>query len=203
VAYERPVVLQCDIGELTLLPITVAQTRLLMPFHLTMGTEALNGELILGGHDPLPLLIGEDIVDEDAIIAWAYALLGFADATCIEIEPVEPTVRREVAPPRWHLPRSAPPRTPSTRSLPRKRWPNHLEPVGHWIEYSGAFVAGHRRRLNEGQTASVEARDRARQVGITLHPHETWVRPHARGVPDGMQIRFRWNAPSELELSHP
>jgi hypothetical protein len=64
--------------------------------------------------------------------------------------------------------------------------------------YSGSFVAGHRRRLNEGRTASAEACDRARQVGIILHPHETWVRPHTRGIPDGIQMRFLWHAPTEL-----
>jgi hypothetical protein len=64
--------------------------------------------------------------------------------------------------------------------------------------YSGSFVAGHRRRLNEGRTASAEACDRARQVGIILHPHETWVRPHTRGIPEGIEMRFLWHAPTEL-----
>lgn len=77
-------------------------------------------------------------------------------------------------------------------------WPGNLEPIGRWTSYSGSFVAGHRRRLNDGQTASNEACDRARQVGITLRSRETWVRPHARGIPDGLEMRFRWNAPEEL-----
>lgn len=47
VAYERPVVLECDLGELTLLPIAGAATRLLMPFRLSRGSETLNGELVL------------------------------------------------------------------------------------------------------------------------------------------------------------
>jgi hypothetical protein len=202
VAYERPVVLQYDLGELTLLPVTGSVTRLLMPFRLTRGTETLNGELILGDYDPLPLLIGEGFADEDAIMAWTCALLGFADATCIEFEPVEPTARREPARLGWR--QTSPPfqqRSPA-RTMPRKRWPKYLEPVGHWIQYSGAFVAGHRRRLNDGQTASVDARDRARQVGITLDSHETWVRPHTRGVPEGIEMRFRWHAPPQLKLKH-
>jgi hypothetical protein len=203
VAYERPVVLQCEIGELTLLPIAGTEPRLLMPFRVSKGTETLDGELVLGDHDPLPLLIGEDVADKDAITAWTYALLGIADATCVEFEPVEPTARRETASPPWRPPSSPPQQPSSTRTFPRKRWPKHLEPVGHWVRYSGAFVAGHRRRLNDDQTASVEASNRARQVGITLHPHETWVRPHTRGVPDGVEMRFRWHTPSELKLSHP
>ena len=199
VAYERPVILKCDIGELTLLPITGTVTRLVMPFRLDEGAATLKGELVLGDRDPLPLLIGEDVDDEDAITAWACALLGFADATCIEVEPSEPTTRRESTRSRWHPPSSVPRPRSSAPSLPRRRpWPSHLEPVGNWIHYSGSFVAGHRRRLNEGRTASAEACDRARQVGIILYPHETWVRPHTRGIPDGIEMRFLWHAPTEL-----
>jgi hypothetical protein len=202
VAYERPVVLECDFGELTLLPIIGTETRLLMPFRLTRETETLNGELVLGDGVPLPLLIGEAIADKDAITAWICALLGFADATCIEVEPTESTVQGATAGPRQRPSTSASQRHPSTPTLPRRRpWPSHLEPVGHWVGYIGSFVAGHRRRLNDGQTASTEARDRARQVGIILHPRETWIRPHTRGVPDGIEMRFRWRAPAELRLS--
>jgi len=202
-AYEHPVVLECDIGKLTLLPIARTGTRLLMPFRLSKGTETLKGELVLGDRDPLPLLIGEDVADEDTITAWTCALIGFADATCIELEPVEPTVRREPTRLRLPPPSSASHYGPSTRTLPRKRtWPRHLEPVGPWTRYSSSIVPGHRRRLNDGRTASEEARDRARQVGIILHPHETWVRPHTRGVPDGIEMRFLWHAPTELKLFH-
>jgi hypothetical protein len=77
----------------------------------------------------------------------------------------------------------------------------HLEPIGNWVRYSGAFVAGHRRRLTDGRRASKEARERARRVGITLRPYETWVRPHTRGVPDGLEMRFRWHAPAEMNFS--
>lgn len=198
VAYERPVVLECDVGELTLLPIVGTEARLLMPFRLHNGMDRLQGELVLGDRDPLALLIGADVADEDAITAWTCALLGFADATCIELEPVESTVRRASAGRRrpaslaWHD-------RPAPRTLPRRQpWPKYLEPIGHWVRYSGSFVAGHRRHLNVGQTASDEALDRARQVGITLRPHETWVRPHARGVPDDIEMRFRWHTSPAL-----
>jgi hypothetical protein len=202
VAYERPVVLESDFGELTLLPIIGTVTRLLMPFRLTKETDVLNGELILGDRDPLPLLIGEAVADKDAIPAWICALLGFADATCIKLEPTETAAQRATASPPQRASTSASQRHPWTPALPRRQpWPRHLEPVGHWVGYSGSFVAGHRRRLNEGQTASTEACDRARQVGIILHPHETWIRAHTRGVPDGIEMRFRWHAPAELRLS--
>jgi hypothetical protein len=196
VAYERPVVLESSFGELTLLPISETENRLLMPFRLNRRMEALKGQLVLGDRAPLPLLIGEDVADEDAITAWTCALLGFADATCIEFEPAGPTARREPASSRRHLPSSASRHRSSIPTLPRKRWPGHLEPVGHWADYSGAFVAGHRRRLADGKAASAEARDRARRVGIILHRDETWVRPHTRGVPDGIEMRFRWHAPT-------
>ena len=173
-----------------------------MPFRLSKGTETINGELLIGEHDPLPLLIGEGVADEDAITAWTFALLGFADATCIELEQIAPETRRDPTVPQPRPPSTVPRPSASTRTLPRGRpWPSHLEPVGHWIRYSGSFVAGHRRRLQDSRTASDQAHDRARQVGIILHPHETWVRPHARGVPDGIEMRFVWHPPSELKLS--
>lgn len=55
VAYERPVVLGYDFGELTVLPIAGTETRLVIPFRLIKEPEMLNGELVLGDHDPLPL----------------------------------------------------------------------------------------------------------------------------------------------------
>jgi hypothetical protein len=205
VAYERAVVLECEYGELTLLPIVGAEMRLLVPFRLDNGTATLSGELLLADRDPLPLLIGQAVADADAVAAWSCALLGFADATCIEPEPTSPIPRFR----RWLAPgspsgraRSARHAGRSPRSVPRRRpWPAHLEPIGHWVRYSGSFVAGHRRRLTDGRTASSAARDRARRVGIVLRPNETWVQPHTRGVPEGLEMRFRWRAPGELGLS--
>lgn len=201
VAYERPVLLECDIGELTLLPITATQAHLFVPFQFNKGAEFLKGELILDDGDPLPLLISEGVAYEDTITAWTCALLGFADATCIELESARPIARREPTRPRWRPSSSVSQRGPSAPTLPRGwPWPEHLEPVGRWIRYRGSFVAGHRRHLYDGLTASADARDRAGRVGIILRPHETWVRPHARGVPDGVEMRFLWHAPSELKL---
>jgi hypothetical protein len=198
VAYERPVILESDVGELTLLPITRPNTRLLMPFRLRTEADVLHGELVLGHHDPLALLIGPDIPDEDAITAWTCALLGFADATCITLVPVEGRVGREPEGQRRPS-RGTSHDRPATQIAPRRqKWPKNLEPVGHWVRFSGSFVAGHRRHLNDGQAASDEARDRARQVGITLRSHETWVRPHARGVPDNIEMRFRWHTQTAL-----
>ena len=198
VAYDRPVVLKIDVGELTLLPIAGTEPRLRMPFRLNTGTEGLNGELVLGDSDPLPILTGQGVADNDAFAAWTCALLGFADATCIELVPVEGRARREPEGQRRPS-RGTSHDRPATQIAPRRqKWPKNLEPVGHWVRFSGSFVAGHRRHLNDGQAASDEARDRARQVGITLRPHETWVRPHARGVPDDIEMRFRWHPQTAL-----
>ena len=200
--YDRPVILTFDLGELTLLPIATVETRLRIPFRLSKGADSLQGELLLRDRDPLPLVIGRNVADEDAITAWTYALLGFAATTCVELEPTEPTARREPPTPR-HPAVSVSRRRFSTQTVPRKRsWPRHLEPVGDFVRYSGSFVPGHRRRLPDDWTASDEKRDWARHVGIILGPHETWVRPHARGMPEGVEIRFMWHAPPELKLLH-
>ncbi len=198
VAYERPVVLECDLGELMLLPIAGTITRLVAPFQLNKGTETVKGELLLGDHDPLPVLMSEEVAQEDTIAAWTCALLGLAAATCIELQSAEPVARRAPTRPSPHSPLSVPHHRP-TQTVPRKSpWPGHLEPVGSWTQYKGSFVAGHRRHLHDGQTASDEARDWARQVGIILRPSETWVRPHTRGVPAGIEMRFVWHTPAEL-----
>jgi hypothetical protein len=193
VTYERPVILESDVGELTLLPIAGPETRLLMPFRLRMGMDVLHGELVLGDRDPLALLIGTEIPDEAAITAWTCALLGFADATCIELAPVEPRVRRELEAQKRPSRGVSRDRMASQIVPRRQMWPENLEPVGRWVRFGGSFVAGHRRRLNDAQAASGEACDRARKVGITLGPHQTWVRPHTRGVPDDIEMRFRWH----------
>jgi hypothetical protein len=63
VAYERPVVLECSLGNLTLLPVTGTSTLLHLPFRLTTATQTLTGELILTEHDPLPIQIGGEVPD--------------------------------------------------------------------------------------------------------------------------------------------
>jgi hypothetical protein len=200
VAYDRPVILENELGELTLFPITSTGIRLLLPFRLANEPEAIDGhlELILGDPDPLPLLISTTVLQEDAIRAWTCALAGFADATCIDIEPTpprQPRTRQRSASPAYRY-------RDSVSDAPRRRpWPSNLEPLGSWTAY-GALVAGHRRQLND-KTASNEARERARQVGIILHANETWVRPHSRGIPKDIEMRFRWHAPRELLSQRP
>jgi hypothetical protein len=200
VAYERPVVLVCDYGELTLRPVIETGSTFCLPFRLVTGPTTIRAALVLGDSDPLSLQIGEHVAFQDAVMAWTSALLGFADVTCIQFDSSSARMQSgHRRPPSSASSVPAPRR--SRQSAPRRHpWPGHLEPIGRWTRYSGSFVAGHRRLLNDGQTASDEARQRARQVGITLRSHETWVRPHARGIPDAVEMRFQWHAPEELNL---
>ncbi len=198
---DTPVILECDVGELTLLPITGPENRLLFPFRFRRDAKTLPGALILINRDPLPLMIGADVGDEDAITAWTCALLGFADATCIDLERRGQAARRETVKTRSH-PSSKVRRTaPQRRSVQsRHRWPTYLEPVGDTARHIDSLVRGHRRHLPDGWTASVEACDRARRIGIILRAEETWVQPHPRGhgMPVGVEMRFSWHAPAEL-----
>lgn len=200
VAYDRPVMLESDYGELTLLPITGADSRLRVPFRLEDDAGELSAALLLADRDPLPLLVADTVGEDDAVVAWVCALLGFADATCIELESVAPPPRRERrSPRRLGGPSGRGGTATATRAVPRRRaWPARLEPVGHWVRYRGSFVCGHRRRLTDRRSASREARERARRVGITLEANETWVQPHTRGIPEGVEMRFRWHVPDAL-----
>ena len=122
---DCPVVLECDIGELRLLPVTGPENRLLVPFRLSRGkgTETLTGELVLGNRDPLPLRIGESVTGEDVKLAWTCVLLGFADATCIVLDPAKPAARRESSRPRWR------PRSSVSRPRSSTRGPAGTTPV--------------------------------------------------------------------------
>ena len=196
VSYDRPIILQYETRELRLFPVIRAGTRLLIPFSLRDDTM-VSGKLELerGGPDPLPVVLGGDVSEENAVTAWISALLGFADATCFDIEHTDSRLLRRTGISPVVRQRDSLRSIPSTK---RRMWPSHMQPSEQLAQYSASFVTGHRRRLAEGYTASDEARDQARQVGIDLRPSETWVRPHSRGVPDDVELRFRWNPPRGL-----
>lgn len=199
---DTPVVLDHDAGELTLLPVTGPPNRLLVPFRLSNGTKDITGELILNGRDLLPVRINGDATRQDGIAAWICALLGFADATCINFFPAEQATRHALSRPRRRPRTSASRPRPPARILPiGHRWPSYLEPADrHTARYVDSLVRGHRRRLPQGQTARDDALDRARQIGIILRPGETWVQPHirGRGLTHGSNLRFLWHAPAGI-----
>lgn len=203
VAYDRPVVLVCSIGELTLLPVIEDGRGFFLPFRFAFGTGTISAQLVLVASDPLPLEIGEDVAPEVAALGWTNALIGYADVTCIQLhQPDTSTLPAHPPTASGSASVPAPRRTPRTTHGGHS-WPGHLVPVGPWERYSGSLVAGHRRRLTAGRTASEEAHQRARDVGITLRQDETWVRPHARGIPDAIEMRFKWHRPDALSLHTP
>lgn len=182
VAYDRPVILESEVADLTLLPVKRNGPRLLMPFRHSRNAGTVTGELIVGDRDPLPLLVTQGVADEDAITAWTCALLGVADATCIDFEELGPRTPRVSAIPHPRAPSSAP-RPSAGRALPRRRqWPSYLQPSGGWVHYGGSFVAGHRRRLQDGQMAS----------GLLALPANPVRRSLAEGV--AARVPFRKDA---------
>jgi hypothetical protein len=198
-AYDGPVVLESSLSEITLFPIVGVPTQLRVPFKFHFNSRnslPVWGELLLEDVDPVPALIEETVSDETAIMIWAYAIIGFADATCFKrvamMTSHEP-IRSSNGSAHFAVPRRS-----SGSKISDRPWPRHLQPTGLWTQYSGAYVAAHRRSLSDDQTPSDEARELALQIGITLKPHETWVRAHTRGVPKGIEMRFRWTPPKSL-----
>lgn len=203
-AFDRSVTLEYELGALTLAPIAGTPERLRVPFTLARDRQRIGGEILLSARsDPLPVRI-----DEDAGLllegVWAAALIGLADATCFELPQPQPhhdaASRSTVGGGHRRGGRSK--RSDGYRRLHSSAatgiWPAHLQPIGSWARYSGSFVGGHRRRLRDGWSASPEAIENARRVGIVLAPGETWVKPHARGLPEKVSIRFRWRASEPL-----
>jgi hypothetical protein len=70
--------------------------------------------------------------------------------------------------------------------------PASLVPTASTHTFLASYVAGHRRHLGAGRHASPDASRRAEQLGISLGPNETWVRPDTRGVPDDAALIFEW-----------
>lgn len=192
-------VLVSDFGELALLPVIETGPTFSFPFRLVTSAKIIRAELVLSDTDPLSLRVGNDVALDDAVMAWISGLLGFADVTCIQFDSRTARTQRARREPPGPASSIPVPRRPRQSAQGRHPWPGNLKPIGRWTRYSGSFVAGHRRRLNDGQTSSDEARQRARQVGITLQAHETWVRPHARGIPDDLEMRFHWHLPEPLK----
>jgi hypothetical protein len=196
IAFERRVVLECASAELAVEPIARRGTRLHVPFlfRTARGGEdvRVRGELLLDGSDPLPALITEGMSGFVAHLAWAHMLLGFAELTC---NGPEPSVLGTPAQHRRSR-QSGRDRDKSIR-IPQL-WSESLEPTGIWYGLGGTYVAAHVSRLPADRKHRTEAEQLARQVGISLKQHETWVRDYIRGVPKNMEIRFRWRTPMVL-----
>ncbi len=182
-----------------------------VPFEFRDGGEYLSGALRLKApQDPLALFVFDRSSAQDVIgRAWLLALLGYAELTCA---PVEASDKRPGRGPGDDAQRRGskasggsprPPRMPQPRGTARGGsasvpLPRSLVPTAESRRYLTSYVAGHKRHLGAGRRPSPDARTRAEHLGISLGPNETWVRPHARGVPDDAALVFDWKTAPAL-----
>ena len=132
--------------------------------------------------------------------AWLFALLGYAELTCVA--PADGVPPRAAPAARGdHDPRPARrdsrgrqvPRATRTHRVGMLDLSDNLAPTPATQRTLAQYVAGHRRRLPGRRRASDEARRRASALGIILPEHgQTWVSPHHRGLPVDLALEFRW-----------
>lgn len=175
-------------------PLRIRDGLVEAPFDVSMDGEHIAGALRLrGDQDPLTVAVSDQHPDLALGVAWAVALIAFAEITCREQSEHHRGWRSTDGEPRGFVTAPPPPRSPATVSV--RAFPPTLQPNRQTSLYLATYVAGHRRQLQPLQQASHQARAQAELVGITLRPHETWVRPHIRGVPDDAVLQFAWRAP--------
>ena len=204
-AFGHVVVLRSNEDQVRFEPITSGGGPVEAPFTwFKAGAAPLRAALRLRTPgDPLAIAFNDGVDESDLARAWLVGLAGFAELTCVEI--TEPPDRRLDRPPRSTSPgsrsgRQSPPRRPHAGAR-RSMFSAALRPIGATAHIAGSYVAGHRRRLRPGQRSSDEAKAAARAVGIELQQGETWVRPHARGLPEDAELQFSWRIPKELGIA--
>jgi hypothetical protein len=203
-AYAHHVVLTFSGREIAFAPVRRDGYTIIAPFRfMHPGGSTLGAIRLSGMRDPLPIQIESGAREGQISEVWTASLLGFSAITCFDPESDDEGQSQSppAAPKGSVTPGEFSSREMRHREAPRalrSKWPSHLEPRGPaWSSFS-SLVAGHVRRLKEGRSPSSEAEMRAREVGINLGPHETWVRPHSRGAPEGGSIHFRWRCPAAL-----
>ena len=190
IAFDRPAVLRTRALRIRFSPVEGRSGHFFVPFAVRDGEQESHGLISLtGDRDPLPVLF-EHASDEFILSAWAAALLGYAALTA----PVMVRGQRRVRPlhPSGRAPARGGSRWVRARSAPSSVFSPELTYSGGHHRGAAHFVVGHRRQLFDGREPSDEAVARAADYGIRLHPDETWVRPHARGLSDGQEVEFRW-----------
>jgi hypothetical protein len=133
--------------------------------------------------DPISLRVDVTADDQLVGIAWATALIVYAELTCHD--PAKPPAPE---------PRSAPDRHDhATVGRLRSRTTNQFRRHARASQDDGRIatlreailelhsVSGHLRRLQVGGRASDTQRGLAESVGVRLPDGFTWVRPHSRG----------------------
>ena len=199
-ALERPVNLHAAEARIRILPLRGSPAALIVPFEVEVERHRCPGAILLSGTTD-PLCVALDRIAEPALaqVVWAIALLGFAAVSAPrESDPVAP---RSGSPSTRSRGAVKPRRGRTVGDLRTRRagfWSPQLRAFGPGAQYEAAFVAGHVRRLLN-QQPSAEARERARALGVVLRDNETWVRPHSRGLPDHVELDFRWRVPPEGE----
>lgn len=198
-AFGHPVVLVTNSLKVRFEPVTSIRGPMEVPvsFHSIAGDTVDVWLRLRTAGDPLAVTFVDGADEQLVVRAWLFALIGFAELTCGGVSGESMLVQ-----PR-RRPRGA--STGQTRH-PRKEGrgrglalSDSLTPIGETARYAAAYVAGHRRRLPSGKRCGAEARAAARAIGIELHPGETWVRPHARGLPEDAELQFRWQ-PDGLDV---
>jgi hypothetical protein len=201
IEFGHPVHLRRADCSLRFEPVALNGDAVEVPFRYCADARFLQGALRLKTPaGPLALLI-TDRCDDEAVVGqgWILALHGYADLTCVPvIERAASAERtnRSTDGSRHRVSDSS--RTVTSASRPRLGggWalPSALEPVPATRALLATYVVGHRRRLSHGRRPSAEAREHAKPIGITLAANETWVKPHARGIPHDAELVFDWRA---------
>lgn len=146
--------------------------------------------------DPLAIVWPGERGEQFLPRVWETALVGFSTLTCEAAYVNErPAAHRPASPGRRHVSDRSVPAARSSRSGQKRLVTPGLVATPATERVLASFVAGHRRRLSGDAHARDEAKAAAAQLGIQLREHETWVRPHIRGVPEGVELHFRLTGP--------
>lgn len=195
---SHPVVLEASDHAIRYDAITRRCNAVELPFSFVQnGRSAIRGALRLRSPgDPLALVCSSDLAEEPLALVWGNALIGFAELTCVaEIDQLDDDLSQ-----RGERSGSRGGRSERNRYLPSVgtgagHGSPRLTPTTTTADALAAYVVGHRRRLSDTAYASDEARATAADIGIVLGTHETWVRPHVRGVPTDAEIAFPLGIP--------
>ena len=198
VAFAHTVELRLDSGEVVRVePIRTNGAAVEAPFtYETVDGRVAAAIRLKSPRDPMAIALDGDSAENLVGDAWVTGLVAFADMTCVP-QSTAPQQQR-AAPARR---RSAMTALGSKRDAKRHGQTTlsaRLAPSSATAVILASYVVGHRRRLRDGQTASLKARREAERAGIALRPQETWVQPHVRGVPPDTVLVFSWTPPDAL-----
>jgi hypothetical protein len=205
-ALPIPAVIRSSGLQLRFFPIRREGNAPIVPFeYLEEDKSSSEKGVIFLASPETPISIGLLNAPEEIWGRVAVTVLeAFADLTCFDgVTPERAKGSSETTNMGPTVPRPAendgpPPSTSSQppRSAPRNRrgsaWGQSLIMVGDDPLRGASVVLGHIRRLGPDRQASSEAVKRARDLGISLKPGETWVSPHTRGAGESSVLRFEW-----------